>query len=320
MAAPRVSVAVSTYRRPDRIERLLHALAGQTLPATDFDVVIYDDASGDRTPDVIRQLIPTLPFPVRLLEGATNRGPASGRNEAWRAATAAVIAFTDDDCVPQPEWLRAGLGHFSDPDVVAVVGRVEPAPDQHDLLGPYSRTLSVHDARFFATANCLYRRAALEASGGFDERFRRAAGEDTDLGLRILAEGGRADYAEDAVVHHDIRASELRASAREAWSKWIDLALVVRKHPQIRRTLLYRRVFWKPSHAFLLLAIAAGIAAGFWPWAALAALPYLDYRIRRQPLAGRLRRVTTFPGAVLLDVLELATMLRSTLHYRTLIL
>jgi GT2 family glycosyltransferase len=112
--------------------------------------------------------------------------------------------------------------------------------------------LSAHDARFFATANCFYRRRALEQTDGFDERFRRAAGEDTDLGLRALALGGRAAYAADALVHHDVRPSEWRAAANEAWRKWIDLALVVRKHPEIRGTLLYRRVFWKRSHAVLL--------------------------------------------------------------------
>jgi GT2 family glycosyltransferase len=315
-----VSVAVSTYRRLDQIERLLHALAEQSLPAAEFEVVVYDDGSADGTVDAIRALASHLPYSLRVHEGAVNRGPACGRNVAWRVATAPVIAFTDDDCVPQPDWLREGLAYFDDPQVVSTVGRVEPAPDQYADLGPFSRTLSVHDARFFATANCFYRRAALETADGFDERFRRAAGEDTDLGLRVLALGGRAAYAEEAVVHHDIRPSELRAAASEAWRKWIDLALVVRKHPEIRSTLLYRRVFWKPSHAFLLLAIAGAVGAAFWPWAGAAVLPYLYFRVRRAPLAGGIRRVTTLPGALILDLLEVGTMVRSTLRYRTLIL
>ena len=316
----KVSVAISTYRRPDRVIRLLHALAAQAFPASDFEVVVYDDASGDTTVPTIRELAPRLPYSLRVLEGTQNRGPAAGRNQAWRAASAPVVAFTDDDCVPQPDWLSAGLRHFDDPDVVAVVGRVEPSPDQYDDLGPFSRTLSVHDDRFFATANCFYRRDALEASDGFDERFRRAAGEDTDLGLRVLANGGQSRYEPEAVVFHDIRPSELGASAREAWSKWVDLALVVRKHPQIRRTLLYRRVFWKKSHALLWLALLGAVGTVFLPETALLAAPYLYYRVVNAPLAGRHRRLTTLPGAVLLDVLELGTMLRSTVRYRTLIL
>lgn len=297
----------------------MRALARQSLAAASFEVVVYDDASGDGTVESVRRLASELPYRLTVVEGSVNRGPAAGRNEAWRSARAGVIAFTDDDCVPDPDWLKAGLHHFGDPQVAVVVGRVEPSPDQYDALGPFSRTLSVHDAKFFATANCFYRRELLQASDGFDERFRRAAGEDTDLGLRVLAAGGRAEYAETAVVHHDIRPSDLRASAREAWSKWVDLALVVRKHPEIRQTLLYRRIFWKPSHAYLLVAIAAGVGAAFWPWAALGVLPYLDFRIRRRPLAGGARRLTSLPGAVLLDVLELVAMARSSLRYGRLI-
>lgn len=318
--SPRISVAVSTYRRPHGISRLLHSLAAQTLPPDQFEVVVYDDASGDDTVTTIRSLIESMPYSLRLIEGTVNRGPASGRNESWRAARAPVIGFTDDDCVPEPDWLRAGLEHFSDPEVVAVVGRVEPAPDQYANLGPFSRTLRIHDGRFFATANCFYRRAQLEASEGFDERFRRAAGEDTDLGLRLLGLGGRSLYAEDALVHHDIAPSDWRTAAAEAWGKWIDLALVVRKHPEVRTTLLFHRLFWKQSHAWLLLAIAGVIAIGLSPWSALAALPYLDFRLRRAPRARGVGAIAALPGTAMIDVLELVTMIRSTVRYRTLIL
>jgi GT2 family glycosyltransferase len=317
---PRISVAVSTYRRPDRIMRLLQALAKQTLPPGDFEVVVYDDASGDDTVEQVRRAAAALPYSLRLVEGEENRGPASGRNVAWRAGLAPLVAFIDDDCVPDPGWLAAGLAAFDANPVGAVVGHVEPAPDQLNLQGPFSRTLRVTDARFFATANCFYRREALEAADGFDERFRRAAGEDTDLGLRVMAAGWTTSYSADALVHHDVRPSSFRASAREAWSKWVDLALVVRKHPQVRRTLMYRRVFWKKPHALLLLALAGAIAAAFLPWLALLALPYVYHRLRSAPLAGGTRRITTFPGALALDLLELGAMVRSTARYRTLVI
>jgi GT2 family glycosyltransferase len=298
---------------------LLAALAAQDLPAVEFEVVVYDDASGDGTAELVRQHAKSMKCKVRLIEGERNMGPAHGRNTAWRAARAPLVAFTDDDCVPATDWLRNGSRAFSDPTVGAVVGHVEPAPDQLHLLGPFSRTLRVTDARFFATANCIYRRDALEAVDGFDERFRRAAGEDTDLGLRMIEVGWTAGYAADALVHHDVRASDLRAAMREAWLKWIDLALVVRKHPQIRNTLLYGRVFWKKSHALLLLAVLGAIASAFVPWAGLLAAPYVYYRLWSLPLAGGLRRLTTFPGALLLDLLEVGAMLRGTARYRTLI-
>jgi GT2 family glycosyltransferase len=316
-----VSVAVSTYERPDRVARLLDALGRQNLPASDFEVVIYDDGSSAASLQTVRELTAATPFPLRLIEGGVNRGPATGRNQAWRATTAPIVAFTDDDCVPTEDWLRNGLLAFDDPSVEVAVGRIEPAPDQRHLLGAFSRTMYATDARFFATANCLYRREALDEADGFDERFRRAAGEDTDLGLRVLERGGQAIFVDDSLVHHDVRPSSLRAAGREAWGKWIDLALVVRKHPRVRRELMYRRIFWKKPHALLLLAIAGAIAAVWEPYTLLAIVPYLWHRLRTAPLShGWVGPVVTFPGALLIDAIEIATMVRSTVKYRTFVL
>jgi hypothetical protein len=94
----------------------------------------------------------------------------------------------------------------------------------------------------------------------------------------------------------------------------------VRKHPEIRSTLLFGRIFWKKSHALLLLALLGLVGTGFLPWAALLVAPYLYHRLWDRPLAYRTRRVTTFPGALLLDLLELGAMARSTVRYRTLII
>jgi GT2 family glycosyltransferase len=315
-----VSVAVSTYQRKDRIARLIDALGRQSLPPSDFEVVVYDDASGDGTPALLSELAGSAPFALRIVRGEHNRGPASGRNIAWRATRAPVVAFIDDDCVPDPGWLEAGLAGIADSAVGVVVGRVIPAPDQAENLGPYARTLRVDDARFFATANCFYRRDLLEVADGFDERFRRAAGEDTDLGLRVQATGAQTAFAPSALVCHDVRPSQWRAAAREAWLKWVDLALVVRKHPRIRAELLWGRIFWKKEHALLLLAIA-GVATAWWcPLTLVALVPYLYRRLRTVPLARGWRAVTTLPGAVALDLLELGTMVRSSVRYRCLIL
>jgi GT2 family glycosyltransferase len=282
---------------------------------------MYDDGSSEAALQKVRELSAAAPFPLRLIEGGINRGPATGRNQAWRATTAPIVAFTDDDCVPTPGWLGNALAAFDDPAVEVAVGRIEPAPDQLHLLGPFSRTMHATDARFFATANCLYRREALTTANGFDERFRRAAGEDTDLGLRVLEGGGQAIFVDNALVHHDVRPSSLRAAAREAWAKWIDLALVVRKHPRVRRELMYCRVFWKKPHALLLIAIAGAVAAVWEPYTLVALVPYLWHRLLSAPLShGSIRPLLTLPGALLIDAIEIVTMVRSTLRYRTFVL
>lgn len=315
-----VTVVVATYRRPERIVRLLRAIERQSIPASGIEVVVYDDASGDDTVAAVQAAALTAPYSLTLIEGDVNRGPAAGRNRAWRSGTAPVVAFIDDDCVPSPNWLESGLALLSHTGAAVVVGRVEPAPEQAANHGPFSRTLVVNDARFFATANCFYRRDVIESADGFDERFRRAAGEDTDLGLRVLEAGGLAEFSTDALVWHDVRPSEFRFAAKEAANKWIDLALVVRKHPDVRDTLMYRRVFWKRSHAYF-IAAAAGVAfARKRPAALAAALPYLQLRLSSEPIAGGAGAVRTLPGAVAIDALEVSTMLRSSARHRSLVL
>ncbi len=308
-AAPRVTVAVSTYGRAALLPRLFAALEAQAPAA--FEVVVLDDASPDDTWETLHALAAASPLDVRLLRHETNRGPAAGRNAAWRAARADVVAFTDDDCVPQPGWLAAGLAALGDARRV-VVGRTVPNPEQAANHGPFSRTLRVEDARFFQTANVFYRRADLAAAGGFDERFTKAGGEDTDLGLRVVANGAEAVFAPDAEVWHDVRPSDFRAACREA-GKWVDLPLVVRRHPAVRRTLAYKRVFWKRSHATLLLVVlgvALVAAVPKVPVGALLAVPWVRQRWGTAPL----------PQAFVVDLLEVGALVGGSLRHRTVFL
>ncbi len=127
---PLVSVVVPTYRRPQRCARLLRALSKQTLPPTDFEVLAVDDCSGDETPDVLHALAREVPYRLVPLTSPKNGSPGRARNVGWRSSRAGIIAFTDDDCVPEPDWLAAGLRALStDSDLGVVQGRTKPPED-----------------------------------------------------------------------------------------------------------------------------------------------------------------------------------------------
>jgi glycosyltransferase involved in cell wall biosynthesis len=316
MTTPVVSVVCATYRRPQALARLLGALARQDL-GLPFEVVVSDDGSGDLAET--RALVAASPLDVRLLEHPVNRGQASARNDGWRAARADVVAFTDDDCQPAPGWLRAGLSRMAAGDVV-VVGRVDPDPAQADRQGPWSRSLTVHDARFLQTANAFYRRSDLEAVGGFDEALRHG-GEDTDLGMRVLGLGRRSEYADDALVLHDVRPCTVRQLARESATRWTDLPLVVRKHPVLRTTATHRRWFWKRSHPGTLLALGGLALAPVQPAALLLLGPWLvDRGWRHPPYGPRRDRLRVLPGAFVVDVAEVVGCVRGSVRHRSLLL
>lgn len=307
--APAVSVVCATFRRPEAAARLLAALEEQE-PGTPFEVVLVDDGSGPEVVEQLRVLVGRSPLDIRLLALGTNGGAAAARNAGWLAAGAPVVAFTDDDCQPSPGWLRAGLAALQ-AGAGVVVGRVRPRPDQAHLMGLWSRSLTVEDSRFFQTANAFYRRADLERVGGFDPRLARG-GEDTDLGLRVSHLAGPPAFVPDALVHHDVRVLGPWRLARESATRWVDLPLVLKKHPELRLSLLHRRVFWKPSHPPTLAALLGLGLAAWWPAALLLLAPWLLDR-RRSPWRQ-------LPGLFLVDAAEVVACVRGSIRHRSVLL
>jgi histidinol-phosphate phosphatase family protein len=131
------------------------------------------------------------------------RGPAAARNAGWRAGTAPWVAFLDDDVVPGPDWadrLASDL-HGLSADVAATQGRVRVPLPVDRRPTDWERNVAGLERARWATAEMAVRRAALEAVGGFDERFPRAYREDADLGLRLRAAGWGIVRGRRAVEH-----------------------------------------------------------------------------------------------------------------------
>jgi glycosyltransferase involved in cell wall biosynthesis len=251
---PRASVVVPTCRRPDLLGRCLDALAAQTLAPEQFEVIVVDDASRECTRRQVEAWggEPGRPA-VRCRATSRPSGPAAARNIGWRAARGEIVAFTDDDCVPEPTWLEAGLAALAD-GAAGAAGRIfMPLP-----LRPtdYERDAAGLARSEFVTANCFCRRATLAAVGGFDERFRAAWREDSDLFFRLLDRGERIVAAPDAVVVHPVRPAAWGVSLRQQRKSQYN-ALLYRKHPGRYRT----RVQGRPPLGYYATVGAAALAA-----------------------------------------------------------
>jgi glycosyltransferase involved in cell wall biosynthesis len=306
-----VAVVVATRDRAPRLRRLLDALAAQDL-AEPFEVVIVDDGSTDGTAAV---LAAEQRFPLRGVHRDAAGGPAAARNDGWRAAEARLVAFTDDDCVPTPGWLRALVAAArADEDVVAQ-GPVAPDPAEADREGPYTRTLRVERGNaWFPTANMLYPRALLERLDGFDAAGFPVAGEDTDLAWRAHEDGARLVFVPEALVHHAVNelgpAGKLRVAAR-----WTELPALVGRHPGLReRAALTRGVFWKPEHELLLRALVGlALPRRAWPLKLWFAYPYARALLHRGGPAQ-------WPYLALHDAVETVALARGSVRHRTLLL
>ncbi|MDP9386123.1 MAG: glycosyltransferase, partial [Actinomycetota bacterium] len=237
-------------------------------------------------------------------------------NTGWRAARAARIAFTDDDCEPAPGWLAAldGISRPTGPRDVVFQGRIEPHPAERHRLGPFARTLEVSGpGPWYPTANMLYPRGLLERLGGFDEAFPHPAGEDTDLAWRAQEAGASLAYTPQALVWHAVHDLGVGGCVRGA-ARWSSAVRVVARHPGLRAH-LHHRIFWKASHERLLLAGAGlALARRTRGRSLVAVLPYATLR-GRSPGA-----LAALPGHVAVDAAEVAAMVHGSVRARTLLL
>lgn len=239
----RVSVVVPTYKRPDLLSRCLDALLAQTFDQAEFEILVTDDGASSDTRDMVELLAwQTNRRPVvRYIQVHGTSGPAAARNAGWRAAFGDIIAFTDDDCIPDPAWLKAGVAAFQD-GVAGVSGKlVMPIPEEPTDYQLNAAQLSKAE---FVTANCFYRRDVLEESGGFDERFKAAWREDSDLQFRLLESGYRLVSCADAVVMHPVRRADWGVSISQQRKSMYN-ALLFKEHPELYREKIQTSSPWR---------------------------------------------------------------------------
>lgn len=271
----RASVVAPTHRRVDGLKKLVKGLASQTLPFDEWEAVLVDDGSGPDIAAAIDEIAGDAPFKLRVIHLDPGRGPAAARNVGWQAAGADLIAFIDDDCVPEPGWLAAGLAGFEDAGVGVVQGRtVRPSDSQGYRYTPFTVIREVLDpSPWFEGCNIFYRRAALEAAGGFPERFGRfPCGEDTYLGWNVVDGGWEREWAAGAVVEHELSERPWSWHLKFHWREG-ELVRLAAEHPDVRQW-FWRPWAIKPENALFAVAALGALAAVRWRPALIATLPY----------------------------------------------
>jgi len=201
--------------------------------------------------------------PVRVLPGG-GRGPAAARNTGWRATTTAWVSFLDDDVEVPAGWPSALVTDLAacGPGDGASTGRIEvPLPADRRPTDWERNTAGLATA-VWATADMAYRRSALVAVGGFDERFPRAYREDADLAARVIR-AGWAIRAGRRTITHPVRPADDRVSIRVQAGNADDAllrALYGRRWRTVARTGPGRGGWHAATVGAAGLAIAAGIA------------------------------------------------------------
>ncbi len=259
-----VSVVVPTCNRVHLLARCIDALLDQTLPPSDFEIIIVDDAPGYHS----RQLATMWQarcaehgLQLRYLPNHGMRGAARARNLGWRLARAPMVAFTDDDTIPMPSWLSEALA-VTDDRTDAVCGRIEvPVPERPTDYQADARRVETSD---FVVASCFVRKSVLANLGGFDERFRRPWRQDSDLYFRLLDSGAIIVRAPRAIVIHPLPPAPWGVSLLQPRKIAFD-ALLYKKHPRRYRESIRATPRWDYYATVAALALALGGLAANMP-------------------------------------------------------
>jgi HAD superfamily hydrolase (TIGR01662 family) len=198
MTATDVTVVIPSVGRPS-LYALLDALAESAGPRP-REVIVVDDRPGSPAPPPIA--VPPHTLAMRVLR-SKGRGPAAARNLGWRHARSAWVAFLDDDVVPDGDWLQRLADDLAEAShsVWGSQGRVRVPAPAYRRPTDWERSTAGLATAAWITADMAYRRSALAAAGGFDERFPRAYREDADLALRVMDLGGGLARGRRSVAH-----------------------------------------------------------------------------------------------------------------------
>jgi glycosyltransferase involved in cell wall biosynthesis len=223
-----LSVIICTYNRRDHLRNVLTSLAGQELShAIEWDIVVVDNNSTDDTHEVTKAFSDTSPVPVHYAR-EEKQGLSHARNRGIVESRGRYVAFIDDDAIADPHWVSALYGALKESDCDCVGGRIYLKPERElprwlnkDLWGflghlDYGdKVLSLDRTHTLFGGNMAFSRAVFESTGLFNPDYGRKGndnfgGEEYELFLRLLNNGGKGVYAPEAVIYHVIGAAKLR--------------------------------------------------------------------------------------------------------------
>jgi glycosyltransferase involved in cell wall biosynthesis len=253
-----ISIVVCTKNGSKKIKNCLDALIKQTYPPSKYEIILVDDGSTDNTLEIVSK------YPIKIIKNEKNIGLAGSRNIGAKEAKGEIIAFTDDDCIPNNDWLEKLEERYSDESISGVGGPAEIYNKEKTLMADYIRyknPLAPLEADLLKSSNIFYRfllyvrniffpvkrdkyrrvyslvganmsfrKSILEKLNYFDGRLINA-GEEEDVCKRhnIEFKNNKLFFTSDAIVLHDYNISP-RSIFKRYYSYGVGNGSMCRKH------------------------------------------------------------------------------------------
>lgn len=207
--SPFVSVIIPVFNDAKRLKICLEALQNQTYSRGSYEVIVVDNRSTEDIKSVVEQ------YSQAVYAYEEHQTSYAARNRGIAVAKGEVLAFTDADCVPAPDWIEQGVACLvRHPHCGLVAGRVEvfaqdparpTAVEMHQLAMAFRQSKYLDKAKGCVTANLFTFSKMMDTVGKFDPTLR--SGGDLEWGKRVFDQGYEQVYAEDACVGHPARSS-----------------------------------------------------------------------------------------------------------------
>ena len=262
----KVTVVIPAYNEAQYLKRCLACLGRQTLSRSEFDVIVVDNGSTDRTPEIAREAESFAGVPVKLLV-KPKTSISAVRNFGASQAQGEVLAFLDADCLADPDWLEAALrlapeagvwgAHYRIPEDATWVGRTWVR---------YQAKVGAGPATFLPGGNMFLWRRDFGAVGGFNEAARTS--EDVELCARVRAAGMPVvAVPELAVVHLGTPRTLGRFYRQHRWHGQEVLRIFLKNLPSTKNLpLVLLSVYTFAMFWILVFGIAACVVTHlFWP-------------------------------------------------------
>lgn len=218
MTKPFVSVIIPVRNDNPGLDTCLKALSLQTYPSHKYEIIVVDNNS-DRIPDFIVEKHKNVSLAVEA-----RKGSYAARNKGIFLARGDIIALTDSDCIPAPDWIEKGVDLLNDNEDYGIVGgRVNVFPinkgkltavEMWDLLFSFNQKRHVEEGRFAVTANLFTGKDVFNKVGRFDESLFSCG--DQEWGRRVFSYGFKIIYGSDVIISHPARCSIEQFYRKEA--------------------------------------------------------------------------------------------------------
>lgn len=199
----KISVVIPVFNAEKFINATINAVLDQKTEDFAIELITVNDGSKDGTLAILER----FGDKIKLIN-QENRGPAAARNAGAHAASGEIIVFTDSDTIPQADWLANLYQVFKNENVSACAGSYCIANPESVLSRIIQSEIEFRYKsfkrmiRFAGTYNLAVTKELFEQTGGFDEAYRQASGEDNDFCYKIVKTGNLIRFVEDAKVAH----------------------------------------------------------------------------------------------------------------------